>query len=264
MERLDKIIAARGLTESREKAQIAIESGLVQVNGQVAGKVGLRINEDAEITLTGDALPYVGRGGLKLEAALKHFRINTLDAVCLDIGASTGGFTDCLLQRGAKRILAIEVGHGQLHPKLADDPRVELRERVNARYLSPEQFDERFDIAVVDVSFISLTLILPAVAPLVRPGGHLIALVKPEFEAGREAVGARGIVRSPQARQRALDKVLYFGVDQMGLQKRGAMRSPVTGGGGNHEFIVCFRVPPDTRRETPDSELDTDNNGLEG
>jgi 23S rRNA (cytidine1920-2'-O)/16S rRNA (cytidine1409-2'-O)-methyltransferase len=247
MERLDKIVAARGLAESREKAQILIEAGLVQVGGQVVSKVGQRIDEDAEIVVTGEALPYVGRGGLKLAAALKHFRINAQGMTCLDVGASTGGFTDCLLQRGAKRIVAIDVGHGQLHAKLASDPRVELREGVNARHLSPDQFEERFDLAVVDVSFISLTLVLPAVKPLVRPGGHIIALVKPEFEAGREAVGARGIVRSPQARQRALDKIIYFGVDDLGLQKRGAMRSPVTGGGGNQEFITCFRVPPDIR-----------------
>lgn len=246
MERLDKIVAARGLAESREKAQILIEAGLVQVGGQVVSKVGQRVDENADIVVTGEALPYVGRGGLKLEAALKHFRINASGTVCLDVGASTGGFTDCLLQRNAKRVVAIDVGHGQLHPRVAADPRVELREGVNARYLSPEQFDERFDLALIDVSFISLTLILPAVKPLVRPGGHIIALVKPEFEAGREAVGARGIVRSPQARQRALDKVIYFTVDDLGLQKRGAMRSPVTGGGGNQEFIACFRVPPES------------------
>jgi 23S rRNA (cytidine1920-2'-O)/16S rRNA (cytidine1409-2'-O)-methyltransferase len=251
MERLDKIVAARGLAESREKAQILIEAGLVEVGGQVISKVGQRIDGEAEIQVTGEALPYVGRGGLKMAAALKHFRINASGMTCLDVGASTGGFTDCLLQRGAKRIVAIDVGHGQLHHKLKDDPRVELREGVNARYISPEQFDDRFDLAAVDVSFISLTLVLPAVKPLVRPGGHIIALVKPEFEAGREAVGAKGIVRSVQARQRALDKVIYFAVDDLGLQKRGAMRSPVTGGGGNQEFIACFRVPPES--PTPES-----------
>jgi 23S rRNA (cytidine1920-2'-O)/16S rRNA (cytidine1409-2'-O)-methyltransferase len=246
MERLDKIVAARGLAESREKAQILIDAGLVQVDGKVVSKVGQRVAEDADIVVTGEALPYVGRGGLKMEAALKHFRINAAGTTCLDVGASTGGFTDCLLQRGAKRVVAIDVGHDQLHPKLAADPRVELREGVNARYLSPEQFEDRFDLAVIDVSFISLTLILPAVKPLVRPGGHIIALVKPEFEAGREAVGAKGIVRSLQARQRALDKVIYFAVDDLGLQKRGAMRSPVTGGGGNQEFIASFRIPPES------------------
>jgi 23S rRNA (cytidine1920-2'-O)/16S rRNA (cytidine1409-2'-O)-methyltransferase len=262
MERLDKLVAARGLAESREKAQILIEAGLVQVGGQVVSKVGQRVDEEADIQVTGEALPYVGRGGLKMEAALKHFRINAAGTVCLDIGASTGGFTDCLLQRGAKRVVAIDVGHDQLHPKLKSDSRVELREGVNARYLSPEQFEDRFDLAVIDVSFISLTLILPSVKPLVRSGGHIIALVKPEFEAGREAVGAKGIVRSMQARQRALDKVIYFAVDDLGLQKRRAMRSPVTGGGGNQEFIACFRVPTESLPEAPSETPSGDQPGM--
>src|SRR5579862_7887815 len=194
-ERLDKLIAARGLATSRERAQLLIAAGLVQVDGRTVEKAGVRVDADAAIEVTGEALPYVGRGGLKMEAALKHFRINARGIVCLDVGASTGGFTDCLLQRGARRVVAVDVGHGQMAPSLMSDARVELREGVNARYILPEQFDTLFDLAAVDVSFISLTLVLPAIAPLVRPGGHILAVIKPEFEVGRAGVGARGVVR---------------------------------------------------------------------
>jgi 23S rRNA (cytidine1920-2'-O)/16S rRNA (cytidine1409-2'-O)-methyltransferase len=240
--RLDKHVTDLGLAPSRERAQMLIGAGLVTVNGRVAEKTSERVEETDEIVVTGEAMPYVGRGGVKLEAALKLFRVNVAGAVCLDVGASTGGFTDCLLQRGATRIVAIEVGHGQLAATLARDERVELREGVNARYLSPEQFADRFDIAVVDVSFISLTLVLPAVAPLVRPGGHIIALVKPEFEAGREAVGPRGIVRSPEARKQAVNKVVSFARDELNLEVRGTMQAPVLGA-GNREYFVNLRVP---------------------
>jgi len=244
MERLDKLMAARGLASSRERAQMLIAAGLVQVNGRPAERSSERVAEDAEIVVTGEALPYVSRGGVKMEAALKHFRLNVRGAVCLDVGAGTGGFTDCLLQRGASRVVALDVGHDQLAPSLRADPRVELREDVNARYLSPEQFDHLFDLAAVDVSFISLTLVLPAVLPLVRPGGHVVALIKPEFELGPGAVGPRGVVRSPQARQQAVDKVKAFARDALGLIVRGVMRSPLRGGSGNFEFIACFRRPP--------------------
>lgn len=256
-DRLDRIILARGLASSRERAQGLIAAGLVLVDGKAAEKPSQPVAESAEIQVTGEALPYVGRGGLKMEAALKHFRLNVQGMECLDVGASTGGFTDCLLQRGAAHVVAIEVGHGQMPESLSGNRRVELREGVNARYLSPEQFERSFDLAAVDVSFISLTLVLPAVSPLVRPGGHIIALVKPEFEAGREAVGARGIVRSPEARKRALDKVTRFGKEDLGLELRGVMRSPAVGGGGNREFIACFRKPaahpvqPDEAERTP-------------
>jgi 23S rRNA (cytidine1920-2'-O)/16S rRNA (cytidine1409-2'-O)-methyltransferase len=242
-ERLDKLVTSRGLASSRERAQMLIEAGLVEVGGEVVQKVGQRVEEDAEIVVTGEALAYVGRGGLKLEAALKMFRLNVTGAVCLDVGASTGGFTDCLLQRGAKRVVALDVGHGQLAPSLAADPRVESREGVNARHLSPEQFTELFDIAVVDVSFISLTLILPAVAPLVRPGGHLVVLIKPEFEAGRQSVGPRGIVRNPEARAKTLEKITTFARETLKLETRGTMQSPAVGGGGNREYLACLRRP---------------------
>ncbi len=241
MERIDKLVTQRGLANSRERAQMMIHAGLVVVNGKIIDKVGEKVDVESDIVVTGEALAYVGRGGLKLEAALKMFRINASKAVCLDVGASTGGFTDCLLQRGAERVVAVDVGHGQLAAKLVNDPRIELREGVNARYLSPEQFDSLFDIAVIDVSFISLTLILPAVDPLVRPGGHILALIKPEFEAGRENVGAGGVVRDPEARKRCLHKVTEFGNTELGLEVRGTMQAPVTA--KNKEYMVCFRKP---------------------
>jgi 23S rRNA (cytidine1920-2'-O)/16S rRNA (cytidine1409-2'-O)-methyltransferase len=242
-ERLDKIMASRGLASSRERAQALIAAGLVQVNGAVAEKPSQPVAEDAEILVTGEAMPYVGRGGLKMEAALKHFRLNVSGAVCLDVGAATGGFTDCLLQRGAARVVAIDVGHDQMAPSLRADPRVELREGVNARYLSPEQFPDPFDLAAIDVSFISLTLILPAVMPLVRPGGHVVALVKPEFEMGPKAVGPRGVVRDPETRRQAVGKIKRFGVEELGLEWRGMTHSPLPGGSGNREYLVCFRRP---------------------
>jgi len=240
--RLDRAVTARGLAPSRERAQMLIRAGLVRVNGVIAERASQLIAGDADIEVIGEVLPYVGKGGIKLEAALKRFRLNVRDALCLDVGASTGGFTDCLLQRGARRVVAIEVGHDQMHPRLRQDPRVELRERVNARYLAREQFGELFDLATIDVSFISLTLVLPGVAQLVRPGGHIVALVKPEFEAGREAVDARGVVRDPEARRAATLKVIKHGRDDLGLQVRGTEPAPRMG--ANRETFVCFRVPP--------------------
>jgi 23S rRNA (cytidine1920-2'-O)/16S rRNA (cytidine1409-2'-O)-methyltransferase len=162
---------------------------------------------------------------------------------CLDVGASTGGFSDCLLQRGASVIVALDVGHGQMAESLRADARVELREGVNARYLSPEQFEVKFDLAAIDVSFISLTLVLPAVAPLVRPGGHILALVKPEFEVGRKNIGPGGVVRGEDLQWSALKKITHFGKTSLGLEVRGTMRSPNVGGGRNREFFSWFRVP---------------------
>jgi hemolysin TlyA family protein len=251
LERLDKRMMERDLAPSRERAQMLIGAGLVTVDGRIAEKPSERVEEQAEIVVTGEAMPYVGRGGIKLEAALKQFRINVRGAVCLDVGASTGGFTDCLLKRGASRIVAIDVGHGQMAESLANDERVELREGVNARYLSPEQFPDRFDLAVIDVSFISLTLVLPAVVPLVRPGGHIVALIKPEFEAGREAVGPKGIVRSGEARKKAVEKVIRFAKDELKLELRSTMPSPeIGGGGGNREYFANFRVGPQSDGES--------------
>ena len=241
--RLDKLMAARKLVPSRERAQAMIAAGLVTVNGKPAERASQPVAEDSEIEIRGDVMPYVGRGGLKLEAALRHFRINVNGQACLDVGASTGGFTDCLLQRGAANVVAIEVGHDQMAESIRNDPRVELREGVNARYLSPEHFEKPFDFAAIDVSFISLTLVLPAVKPLVRPGGYITALVKPEFEVGKANIGPGGIVRNQEAQWYALKKVTNFGRDDLELEVCGTMRSPNVGGGGNREFFACFRVP---------------------
>ncbi|MCC6728464.1 MAG: TlyA family RNA methyltransferase [Chthonomonadales bacterium] len=260
-ERLDRLVTARGLAPSRERAQMLIAAGLVEVDGERAAKASQLVEETAEVVVTGEAIPYVGRGGLKLEAALRHFRVNAREAVCLDIGASTGGFTDCLLQRGARHVVALDVGHGQLAPSLQVDPRVELRERVNARYLSPEQFAMPFDLVAIDVSFISLTLILPAAAPALRPGGHVLALVKPEFEAGRDAVGPGGVVRDPEARKRAIQRVIRCAVDELGLDLRGTMLAPSPRGrAGNREYFACFRRPV----ERPDVPANAGEPGPEG
>jgi 23S rRNA (cytidine1920-2'-O)/16S rRNA (cytidine1409-2'-O)-methyltransferase len=242
-QRLDKEMVARGLVPSRERAQILIRAGLVLVEGQPAEKPSQPVKESDAITVIGEVLPYVGRGGIKMEAALRHFRLNVRGAVCLDVGASTGGFTDCLLQHGAVHVIAVDVGHHQLAPSLRSDPRVEVREGVNARYLAPDQFEQPFDLAAIDVSFISLTLILPAVVPLVRPGGHVLALIKPEFEVGRGAVGTRGIVRSPEARQRAVEKVMRFATEELGLEQCGVMEVPRLEE-GNREYMACFRRMP--------------------
>ena len=240
-DRLDKTIVERGLSATRERAQGLIAAGLVLVDGAQAEKPSQWVEDSSTIEVTGEALPYVGRGGIKMEAALRRFRINVRGAICLDVGASTGGFTDCLLQRGAVRVVAVDVGHDQMAAKLREDSRVELREGVNARYLTPDQFDAQFDLIAVDVSFISLRLILPALVPIVRPGGHIMALIKPEFEAGRENVGAKGIVRSARVRQQALDKVLRFSREELGLEVRGWIPSPIAGGSGNREFIAYMR-----------------------
>ena len=238
-ERLDVAIVARELATTRTRAQGLIKAGLVTVNGEVEMRTNHPVDETSEILVTGVALPFVGRGGLKLEAAMKTFRLNVRGCYCLDVGASTGGFTDCMLQRGAANVLALDVGHSQLAQSLRDDPRVESREGVNARNLQPEDFNRLFDFIAIDVSFISLTLILPAVKPLVREGGHIVALIKPEFEVGRSKVGARGIVRDTDARKGALKKITEFANNDLDLEVRGTAASPHMG--GNREYLVCLR-----------------------
>ena len=204
-------------------------------------KAGADVPLDIELTVR-ETLPYVSRGGLKLAAALDHFRVDPSGLLVLDIGASTGGFTDCLLQRGARRVVALDVGHGQIDWKIRQDPRVEVRENVNARYLQPADFEERFDLVVIDVSFISLTRILPAVSPLLIPGAGIITLVKPQFEVGREEVGRGGIVRDEAAQQRVLGEVLRFAAG-LGWHSAGAIESPIKGADGNLEFLSCFISP---------------------
>ena len=240
-ERLDKLMVIRGLVETRTKAQALILAGQVFSKEQRLEKAGLEVLVDIELTIR-EPLPYVSRGGLKLAAALDHFQVDVHDLLCLDIGASTGGFTDCLLQRGARRVVALDVGHGQIDWKLRQDPRVEVRENVNARYLRPDEFSERFDLVVADVSFISLTRILPVVPALIRPGATIINLIKPQFEVGREEVGRGGIVRDEAAQLRVVGEISRF-VETLGWRCVGVIDSPIFGADGNREFLGCFISP---------------------
>ncbi len=239
--RLDLLLVARGLAPSREKAQALILAGLVSVDGRRADKAGEGVAEDAGIAVSGPPHPYVSRGGVKLAGALDHFGVDPRGRICLDVGASTGGFTDCLLQRGASRVYAVDVGHGQLDAKLRGDPRVVVREKVNARALSRAEVPEAIDLASVDVSFISLRLILPAIVPLLSPGAVLVALVKPQFEAGRGEVPRGGVVKSEATRRRVVAEIEAAG-RELGLEVLGAIPSPIRGARGNEEFLVGFRV----------------------
>lgn len=228
----------RGLAESREKARALILAGQVLVNGQKADKAGANIDAGANLELL--ARPrYVGRGGLKLEAALDHFGISPAGKICLDIGASTGGFTDCLLQRGAARVYAIDVGTGQLDWKLRNDPRVIVQEQVNARYLSREQVPEPIALAVCDVSFISITMILPALVGLLAEDAQMVILVKPQFELDRGQVGKGGIIRDPRLHQLACQRV-ERAVQALGFQTE-IIPSPILGAEGNREFLLLAR-----------------------
>jgi len=233
--RLDRLMVDRGLAESREKAQALIMAGEVTVGGQKAHKPGQPVPADAAVEVLARP-PYVSRGGLKLAAALRHFAIDPSGKVCLDVGASTGGFTDCLLQAGAARVHAVDVGAGQLDWKLRADPRVVVHDRLNARQLAFADIGETVDLAVCDVSFISVTLILPAVVPLLRLEGDLVILVKPQFEAGRGQVGKGGIVRDPQVHLAACDRVAAA-VRQFGFETA-IVESPILGAEGNKEFLL--------------------------
>ncbi len=237
-ERLDKLLVARGLADTRAKAQALILAGKVFADGQRLDKAGQLVAADAALTVK-EPMPYVSRGGFKLAAALDHFKVDAGGKLCLDIGASTGGFTDCLLQRGASRVVALDVGHGQLDWKLRQDARVEVRENVNARYLKPEDFNECFDLAVADVSFISLRKILPVVPALVKPGAQVITLIKPQFEVGRDEVGRGGIVRDEAAQLRVAREITEFAAG-IGMRSRGVIESPILGADGNREFLCCF------------------------
>ena len=237
-QRVDQLLVDRGLVESRQKAQALILAGNVLVNGQKADKPGHTVPGDAAVEIT-EKLRYVSRGGLKLEAALDHFGIAVADRICVDIGSSTGGFTDCLLQRGAKRVYAVDAGTGQLDWKLRNDPRVVVRENVNARYLTNEIVPELCDLATFDVSFISVTKILPAVPAVLRPEAELVILVKPQFEVGRAEVGKGGIVRDPALHEQACRKVAAV-VAELGY-KAEWIESPILGAEGNREFLLHGR-----------------------
>jgi 23S rRNA (cytidine1920-2'-O)/16S rRNA (cytidine1409-2'-O)-methyltransferase len=256
--RLDKLLLERGLTTSRERAQALILAGKILVNGQKVEKAGAAVEDSAEIRLLGEDLKYVSRGGLKLEEALKHWQIDVAGKVCLDVGASTGGFTDCLLQRGARLVIAVDTGHGQIDFRLRQDARVRLLEKTNARYLTRKQLGEIFggetidgetpdgetiDLVVMDVSFISATLVLPAVVaaafpdPAERRGRQIIVLVKPQFEAGRDQVGKGGIVRDAAIQKATVEKVRHA-LLALGCTQTAVIDSPILGGEGNREFLL--------------------------
>jgi 23S rRNA (cytidine1920-2'-O)/16S rRNA (cytidine1409-2'-O)-methyltransferase len=237
--RLDQLVVERGLASSRERARALILAGQVTVDDRPATKAGTSVDDRAAIALVTPDHPYAGRGGLKLAHALDRFHIEVRGRECLDIGASTGGFTDVLLQRGAARVVALDVGHGQLDWTLRNDPRVRVIERFNARHLTLADLPGPIDLATIDVSFISLRQILPAVTPVLRPGADVVALVKPQFEAGRAEV-RKGIIRDPAVHARVLEEVAAAGAE-VGLSRVASTPSPITGQKGNVEFLVHFR-----------------------
>ena len=234
--RLDVLLVERGFQESRQKAQAVIMSGEVFVNQQRVDKPGTSVPNDAAIEVRGNTLKYVSRGGLKLEKAMATFPIDLSDAICADIGASTGGFTDCMLQNGAKKVYAVDVGYGQFAWKLRNDPRVVCMERTNARYLTHEQVPDELDFSSIDVSFISLRLILPAVCGLLRERGHVACLIKPQFEAGKEKVGKKGVVRDPAVHLEVLENFLGY-AKESGFTVLGLTYSPIRGPEGNIEYL---------------------------
>lgn len=240
-DRIDKIMVDRGLVESRTKAQAMIMAGSVLVNERRVEKPSEAFSSEAIIRIKGDGpeTRYVGRGGLKLEAALRHFDIQPDGYICIDVGSSTGGFTDCLLQHGAAMVTAVDSGTNQLVWSLRNDPRVDVRENTNARNLSPEDVISRFDLAVMDVSFISVTKLLPVIVPLLTENGQIIVLIKPQFEVGKGEVGKGGIVREPEKHERVIVEVNSF-ADGIGLHCKGVIESPILGAEGNKEFLALY------------------------
>ena len=241
--RLDVLLTERGLAESRSKAQAIIMSGEVYADGQKADKPGLLLEDTVSLEVRGAQCPYVSRGGLKLEKALRYFGVEPEGFVCSDSGASTGGFTDCLLQKGASKVFAIDVGYGQLAWKVRNDPRVVCMERTNIRYVTPQDLGEPLDLSVVDVSFISLGLVLPAIRALLKPTGQVLCLIKPQFEAGKEKVGKKGVVRDPKVHLEVLNHFVELAKD-LGFSIRGLTFSPVKGPEGNIEFLGHLSMLP--------------------
>ena len=236
-ERLDVLLVNRGLAPSREKAKTMIMEGNVFVNNNREDKAGSTFAEDAPIEIHGNTLKYVSRGGLKLEKAMTHFSISLDGMVCMDIGASTGGFTDCMLQNGAKKVYSVDVGYGQFAWKLRQDPRVVCMEKTNIRYVTPEDIDDVLDFASVDVSFISLTKVLPAAYALLKDGGQMVCLIKPQFEAGREKVGKKGVVREKSTHIEVIEKVTDYAVS-IGFEVAALEFSPIKGPEGNIEYLL--------------------------
>ena len=252
--RLDVLLVERGLAETRTKAQAVIMSGLVYVAGQKADKPGMSFEESAEIEVRGATCPYVSRGGLKLEKALRDFGVDPTGYVCSDSGASTGGFTDCLLQQGAKKVFAIDVGYGQLDWKIRSDPRVVVMERTNVRYVTPEQLGEPLDLSVVDVSFISLRIVLPVIKTFLKEqSGQVLCLIKPQFEAGKDKVGKKGVVRDPAVHKEVLDDFVAL-TKEIGFKILGLTFSPVKGPEGNIEFLAHLTLA-DVEGMDPDTAL---------
>ena len=234
--RLDVLLTEQGYADTRSKAQAIIMAGQVYVNGQKADKPGISYEETVQLEVRGDVCPYVSRGGLKLEKALRDFGVKPEGYVCSDSGASTGGFTDCLLQQGAKKVFALDVGYGQLDWKIRSDDRVVVMERTNIRYVTPEDLGEPLDLSVIDVSFISLKIVLPTIKTLLKPAGQVLCLIKPQFEAGKEKVGKKGVVREPQTHKEVLDMFVSL-ADELGFTILGLTFSPVKGPEGNIEFL---------------------------
>ncbi len=254
-ERLDVLLVKRGLVETREKAKTTLMAGLVLVNGQKIDKAGTMVKEDAELRVLGDALPYVSRGGLKLEKAMETFGISMEGKVAADIGASTGGFTDCALQRGAAKVFAIDVGYGQLAWKLRSDPRVVNMERTNIRYVRPEDIGELLDFASIDVAFISLTKVLEPAKALLKDTGEIVALIKPQFEAGRGNVGKKGVVRDPEIHREVIRAVIDYS-REIGFIPKGLTFSPIKGPEGNIEYLVHLAQSGETADTVTEEKID--------
>lgn len=239
-DRLDKILVLKGIIDSRERAKALIMEGKILINGMPATKAGAIINQDAVIELKGEGIPYVSRGGLKLEAAINHFNLDLKDKIAMDVGVSTGGFTDCMLQKGAKKIYCIDVGYGQIAWSLRNDPRIILYERTNIRYLEKEKIPDAIDIATVDVSFISLTKVVPKVVEFLKESGEILMLVKPQFEVGKGKVGKGGIVRDEEQRIKAVESVKTM-LRESGLNTIGTFQSPIPGQKGNVEYFLYMK-----------------------
>jgi len=256
--RLDVLLTEQGHADTRTKAQAIIMSGLVYVNGQKADKPGVSYEETVDIEVRSGSCPYVSRGGLKLEKALRDFGVKPEGYVCSDSGASTGGFTDCLLQQGASKVFAIDVGYGQLDWKIRSDPRVVVMERTNVRYVTPEQLGEPLDLSVIDVSFISLKIVLPVIKTFLKPTGQVLCLIKPQFEAGKEKVGKKGVVRDPETHKEVLDGFVDL-ANSLEFKILGLTFSPVKGPEGNIEFLGHLTlddkpgIVPDTAQVVADA-----------
>ena len=246
--RLDVLVTERGLCESRQKAQATIMSGIVYVSGQKVDKAGTPVAADAVLEVRGHTLRYVSRGGLKLEKAMKHFDITMDGKVCMDIGASTGGFTDCMLQNGAKKVYAVDVGYGQFAWKLRQDERVVCMEKTNIRYVTPNDIDDELDFASVDVSFISLTKVLGPARALLKDGGEMVCLIKPQFEAGREKVGKKGVVRDKSVHEEVVNNIISFALSN-GFSVLDLEYSPIKGPEGNIEYLVHIKKTDDPIKE---------------